>query len=294
MEAWIIYTGLMFVTSVVFYLLSRKLQIQNVNNKLITYTFGALPLPTILIYNLATGQGLSAPLDMILLMGLAAIFFSYLGFKFSTDATKLSPNPGFSLIIQKSYAPYTTLMGVLLFSQEITLKGIIAIAVIILFTIIMLTGEPQAAVSKGQTTVKNKWIIYSFTALFLFGSLSITGKYFTNQGIAPSVVAFYSFLFNFIAYTIDYRKILNRNEFQKITKHQIFILLIIGVLVGLWNVFVYSALKLAPNIGYVNIINASSNVAVTLFAAWIFKDGLSLRKIIGVIGVVAGLIVLFI
>ena len=283
----------MFVTSIFFYLLSRKLQILNVDNRLVTYAFCALPLPTIFIYNLIIGQSLTAPILMVLLMGLAAILFSYLGFKFSTDATKLSPNPGFSLVIQKSYAPYTALMGILLFGQSITIKGILGILIIILFTAIMLITPRRADVEVVGQTNNNKWIWYSFAAFFLFGSLTITGKYFTSLDFAPSMVAFYTFLFNFIAFSFDYRKILNKTTLIKLTKSHIIILILIGILVGVWNVFMYTAIKLAPNIGYVNIINASSNIAITVFSAWIFKDKLGTRKIIGVIGVIVGLAVLF-
>jgi uncharacterized membrane protein len=51
-------------------------------------------------------------------------------------------------------------------------------------------------------------------------------------------------------------------------------------------------LDLAPNIGYVNAINASSISAVTVFSAILFKDDFSLKKFIGVLGVTAGLLLL--
>ena len=49
---------------------------------------------------------------------------------------------------------------------------------------------------------------------------------------------------------------------------------------------------LAPNIGYVNAINAASIAAVTVFSALLFKDELTLKKLVGVLGIIFGLIIL--
>lgn len=70
----------------------------------------------------------------------------------------------------------------------------------------------------------------------------------------------------------------------------IFLLSIVGSYLP--NVTSLNSIKLAPNIGYVNAINASSISAVTLFSALLFKDEFSIKKFVGVIGVTAGLILL--
>lgn len=294
MESWIIYSMLMFISSVVMYLISRKLQLDNVDNRLVALIFGPLALPLLVIYNLVIGQNFAISLDKFLLIGIAALLFSYLGFRFSTNATKMAPNAGFSLIIQKSFAPYTALMGILLFGQTITVQGVIGIALVIIFTGVMLTGDRKVGPKQEVDKTQNKWVLYSFISFFLFGSLSITGKYFTSQGIAPNLLAFYNFVFVGIAFTIDYRKALKPENLKILKKSQIWLLFIAGIFVGFFNIFMYSAIKIAPNIGYVNIINASSNVAITLFSAWLFKDTLTIRKTIGVVGVVGGLIMLFV
>ena len=129
---WMLARALMFIFSVVMYLLTRKLQVAGVDNRLVTFSMGALPMPLLLIYLLATGQSFSIELGLLLILGICAILFSYLGFKFSFFGTRDAPNPGYSLIIQKSYAPYTAIMGIFLFNQSITVMGIAAIVVIIL------------------------------------------------------------------------------------------------------------------------------------------------------------------
>lgn len=67
----------------------------------------------------------------------------------------------------------------------------------------------------------------------------------------------------------------------------------IGVFATSFNYFMQVGFDLAPNVGYVNAANAASISLLTLMSALLFKDDLSLRKIIGIIGVTVGLFVLF-
>ena len=68
----------------------------------------------------------------------------------------------------------------------------------------------------------------------------------------------------------------------------------IGVFASSFNYFMQVGFNLAPNVGYVNAANASSISLLTLLSAYFFKDDLNNRKLIGIIGVTAGLILLFV
>lgn len=68
----------------------------------------------------------------------------------------------------------------------------------------------------------------------------------------------------------------------------------IGIMSAIFNYFNFYAVSIAPNVGYVNAINASSISVVTIFSIILFKDEFSIRKIIGVIGVTGGLLLLLI
>ena len=68
----------------------------------------------------------------------------------------------------------------------------------------------------------------------------------------------------------------------------------IGIFGSSFNYFMQVGFDLAPNVGYVNATNAASISLLTLMSAFIFKDELSLKKMIGIVGVTAGLIFLFI
>ncbi len=61
-----------------------------------------------------------------------------------------------------------------------------------------------------------------------------------------------------------------------------------------FNLFQFMAISQAPNVGYVNAINASSISAVTICAILLFKDEFSKRKLIGVLGVTIGLLLLLV
>jgi uncharacterized membrane protein len=67
-----------------------------------------------------------------------------------------------------------------------------------------------------------------------------------------------------------------------------------GIFSTLFNLGQFEAIKLAPNVGYVNAINAASISMVTVFAVILFKDELTPKKAIGVLGVTAGLILLLV
>jgi uncharacterized membrane protein len=66
-----------------------------------------------------------------------------------------------------------------------------------------------------------------------------------------------------------------------------------GITSTLFNLFMQIGYIYSPNPGYINAANASSISLLTLLSAYFFKDELNSRKVIGVIGVTAGLVLLF-
>ena len=67
-----------------------------------------------------------------------------------------------------------------------------------------------------------------------------------------------------------------------------------GIFGASFNYFMQVAFNLAPNVGYVNATNAASISLLTLMSALIFKDELTPKKMIGIFGVTAGLLLLLI
>jgi uncharacterized membrane protein len=67
---------------------------------------------------------------------------------------------------------------------------------------------------------------------------------------------------------------------------------LIGIFSSVFNYFNFYSISIAPNVGYVNAINASSISLVTIFSILLFKDEFSWRKLYGVFGVTADLLLL--
>jgi len=78
-----------------------------------------------------------------------------------------------------------------------------------------------------------------------------------------------------------------------INKTQLVTLIFIGLFGSSYAYFMQVGFNLAPNVGYVNATNAASISLLTIMSSFFFKDELTTKKMIGIVGVTAGLILLF-
>lgn len=283
---WIFYSLIMYIASVFQYLLVRKVQKRGIDSKINTFMFLTPAIPVALSFAWISGVSLGVTFLEFILIGVATYFFSYLGIKFSLEGIKIAPNPGYSLIIQKSYAIYTAIVAIFLFNASLSFHALISILIIIAFQGIIMIEKNK---SKARSNIL--WLKYSWLAFFMFGNLALFSKYAQNTGIHPITLAFYIFVFYaFFSGSALYR---SRNKVKfDLPLSSWGALIIIGVSTGVFNVSMQLAYKTAPNIGYVNIINAASITAVTFLSAYFFKDKLTTEKVIGALGVLLGLILL--
>jgi len=222
---------------------------------------------------------------------LAIFIFSYLGNTFSLIGTKYAPNSGYSLIIQKSYAVFTSVAAVFLFGSALPLKSVISIIIVVIFLGIM-SYDPEV---KNKNVSKN-WILASFAAFFAFGGLALYTKWLLNVGISVitrtlfGAVIVSCFFGAELLFKVKKKKV---NLKLDLKKWEYVLLIFQGIFLGLFNLFMNEAFTTAPNVGYVNIINGASITAIALLSAWIFKDKLTTRKVIGILGATLGLILLF-
>jgi len=158
-----------------------------------------------------------------MLISFASIFFSYLGNTASLKALERAPNAGYSLVIQKSYAIYTSIVAVILFSSQLSIDkyAVIFISILLLFLV------SHKDKSKTQDK-KHNWVMYSIVAFFLFGNLSLFSKFMLQNGYEPLQLTFYVFLINVIIQSFTNRKVLYR-ELSGVAKNKWIILCIIGV-----------------------------------------------------------------
>lgn len=282
---WIFYAALMFLASNVLYLLIRLAQKQNI--PISFYSITLFLVPSIIYFFAAKFTGISLLLSPshFLLVILAAFFWSYLGNYFSQKAILLSSNPGYSLILTKSYVVITTIAAVFLFNAEFNWQKFIAILFILFFSMFI------AISSKEKKTRNYKWVYFSLLANLCLAFGSLISKYFLNLGMQPVVYLFY---INFFVATLSFFDFKKQKIAISLSKKQLLLVIFIGIFSMFFNFSMQLAYKAAPNIGYVSAINVSSMMSLTLLSALIFKDDLSKQKMFGIIGVLVSLFFLVI
>jgi drug/metabolite transporter (DMT)-like permease len=287
--SWIIAASLMFISSVMMYLLVRLATRINISQPMQNVSMFIIPT----IVYLALSNNLHADLSLNahewIIMIATAIAFSYFGSRFSMDSIAQAPNPGYSLIISKSYVVMTAIVAVFLFHQPLTIRSTIAILCIVLFSSFIMI-DPKVNLQK--TKIKQPWLPLAIGAFFCWGMLSLASKYLFTLGVSVLSRLFWVSLIASILFCRDAQKqLLNIATY---TKTQLIVLSSIGILSAIFNYFMQVGIQLAPNVGYINAINASSISAVTIGSALFFKDNFSKRKFLGVMGVTIGLILLVI
>ena len=283
---WIIASLLMFVSSVALYLLVRKSTTLKTPQQLNNLAMYLIPVLVYLTLIIGTPTNFTlTPFEYLVIL-VQGIFFSYLGNKFSLKGMEYSPNPGYSLIISKSYVVFTAIVSIFIFSAPLTIQSVVAIALIIVFSAVITIDT-----DKNRTTSNKLWLPYTMGAFFCWGFLALSSKYLLNMGVPILSRLILSMVVTtvLIFAEILYKKV----EWKKISKDQLSTLVLIGVFGASFNYFMQVAFNLAPNVGFVNAANAASISLLTLLSAFFFKDELTLKKMIGIVGVTAGLVLLF-
>ncbi len=285
--SWIAYSLLMFFSSVLLYLTVRKSSLIKTPAYLTNLAMFAIPLIAYVVIGMIKASNLSISVWQVLVLLVAAVVFAYGGNKASLHAIDTAPNPGYSLVLSKSYVLFTTLVAVTLLGADITIRKIMAILIIVGFSAVIMINP------KGAKKVKNeKWIVLSFGAFFAWGMLSLSSKYLFNNGV--DTITFLIYLYALVTFCIIFIDKVRISKIREISNTAKILLLGTGVFSTLFNLGQFEAIKLAPNVGYVNAINAASISMVTVFAVVLFKDELTFKKAVGILGVTAGLVLLLV
>jgi len=203
----------------------------------------------------------------------------------SLKSIALAPNPGYSLVTSKSYVIFTSFLAVPLFGAKLPALALLAIVLIVGFSMLILIDPKKSHHAKSAA-----WLPMAFGAFFGWGFLSLVAKYFFTHGMTPLIFLLY--LSGIVAVCVLAEVRLKRYSLAPILEHKGSFVMI-GLAAMGFNYFNFTAISIAPNVGFVNATNAASIAAVTVFSIVLFKDEFSWRKLIGVFGVVAGLFTLF-
>ncbi len=282
---WIIASGLMFLSSVITYLFVRLANNQNIDNSFKNLAMFLIPVIIYLGISARQLETLKVTGYQLLVIIIMSIFFSYLGNKLSLKSIELAPNPGFSLVVSKSYVVFTTLAAIFLFNSPLSIKAALAIGLIIVGSALIMVEKKKNNQEQNNLT----WFWLALGAFFCWGMLALTSKYLLDLGVSILGRLIYSMI---IVSGIIFVEIYQKKVNLKITRKQLLTLITIGIFGAGFNYFMQLAYQLTPNIGYVNALNASSIAAVTLLSGLIFKDELKIRKLLGVGVVISGMILL--
>lgn len=283
---WITASLLMFVSSVALYLCVRKSNALKTPQQLNNLAMFLIPALVYLLLIVSTPTNfILQPFEYFIIL-IQGIFFSYLGNVFSLKGIEYAPNPGYSLIISKSYVVFTAIASIFIFSAPLTMQTAIAIAIIILFSAFIIIDK-----DKNKNTSNALWFPYTMGAFFCWSFLALSSKYLLNMGVPILTRLILTML---IVTVIVFAEILYKKvEWKTVSKDQFVTLVLIGIFGASFNYFMQVGFNLAPNVGFVNAANAASISLLTLMSSLFFKDELTVKKMLGIFGVTVGLVLLF-
>lgn len=165
----------MFISSIVFYLSVKKLQMLGVDKRI--YTIANYAFPTIVFFVFAVINKFSLIYPIVLLVSFIVFraVLNYIGTIAGYKSMEGAPNAGYSLIIQKSYAVYTLFAAVILYGSEVSWYKFALSGFILLCAAVV-------AYQKGKKVnrINYQWVIYAVVAMVCFGTTSLSSKYFAQ------------------------------------------------------------------------------------------------------------------
>lgn len=283
--SWITFAILIFFCSTTLYLILRKLSFLKVGNE-IQNLFLFLPAAFVLyFYSLAKRYSLFITGQELAYL-LIASFSIWIGNVAILKSLKSAPNAGYPVLIGKSYVLITILLSPILFGSVLTLKSIVLVLLILFFISQIIIDKSKKNISK-----KVDWILPAFFGFFFWGIMALSMISLKRPSLTPEVIIMYISIF---ASVIIGAEMITRKVLIKSAVKHLGWLMVLGI-VGLFlNIFFMMGYRVAPNPGYMDAVNAASVAAITFFSVLLFKDEITSKKAIGIVGVITCLIFLLI
>lgn len=224
--------------------------------------------------------------NKLMIMIPVCFLFSRLPNLMSLKSLQWAPNPWYSLMIAKSYVALAALVAVPLLWSTLTITDGIAILLIIWFMSLILIS-PKSKHEFNSTS----WIRKAIYAHIWRAWLALASTWFIREWISPLVVN--TWIFCLVSIIILLEWLITKTSLIP-PKKSLFPVIGVVLAMVIFNWSLQEWYATAPNPWYINAANASSIAVLTLVSGWIFWDELSLRKLIGIFGVVVGISILFI
>lgn len=215
-----------------------------------------------------------------------AVVCSYIGNFASLKGIGLAPNVGYSLTITGANALIGAIGSVLLFDDALSARKLAGILLIIIFSVFVVADK-----KRHSSDLSSGWIWFSVISMLCFGMMALASRYVLDSGVNSAL--FLSYICGIVCILIACELRITNTRFRIPRSHM---MVVIGASIScvIFNLTFFEAFKVAPNVGYVSAVVASSTAAITLAAVPLFGDHLSTRKFVGVVGVLLGLTVMFI
>lgn len=285
-SSWIVFSLIAFISTLSVNLLIRKIHLNGVSLRIQNSVQFVLPFLGFLIWSLFRSEFLKINLPHLFLIIIFAVIFTQIGTVLANKSITLASNPGYPAAITRINALITTLASVLFFGSYLSPLTFAAI-LIITFASFLFADYRKKEIREN----KNLWIWYAIGSGILTSGYALSSKFFINENIPLLTRMFYAFFAMSVVQVADL--FISKTKIE-IKKMNLFLLFALGVSTFVFNVSVQLAFEFAPNPGFVNAFLAASIVPTTLFAVLFFKDEVSRNKIFGVLGILAGLILLYI
>lgn len=231
------------------------------------------------------GHRLVLPSDPGMMAVLAlAIVCCGAGNAFELLAVARAPNAAYVSAINKSYAAVTLFAAWWMFGSELALPKIIGVLAVV-GSLVLVWAPWQAGKISGKSDFF--WIACAFVSFFGLGGLSLCGKYLMQGGMDRLV--FLVLLTAPVSALFAIGWIVSSDKMPR-SRQAAVLMAGIGLTSALANYFLYSAILIAPNLGYVNAINSAQIVAVAVISALAFGDKLTFWRTLGIVGVTLGLL----
>lgn len=133
------------------------------------------------------------------------------------------------------------------------------------------------------------WLFYSLVAMISFAVMILLFKKLTTLEQRTEVINLYFFLFTTLAFFLF---VILRQVRLQIPTDSLPLLILLAIVAVVANYCSISAIRLAPNPGYVRGIQSFEVVIITVVSIFLFQSDINLTKLAGIALSLCGIILL--
>lgn len=176
-------------------------------------------------------------------------------------------------------------MAALLFKEKLGLRNIIACALAFAGCVFV------AGIVGSAPAISGKALLFGLLSAFGYGLYSIFGRFALNKGYQPLTIAFYTFVFASVAavFLIDY------SEVSLISRFDLWdwtVAFLMGLIVTVLPYVFYTIGLAGVSAGSAAIMASIEPVVATLVSLIVFREGITLYGVLGILLVLSSIVIL--